>query len=154
MKNISNGKQASKPKGGCRRKGSYVRSRRVIQRNYDPGGSDYLIIQNSSSVALEYAIVGNPALRFHKDISGFNLSNRAEIAADYVIKEAPAHIVGLVVFSFFLSVREGRCRRGSFFVFSGYSEYPIKGGITPVRGTTSVRTIFSFRTYAALYFLF
>ena len=49
---------------------------RKLKRNYTPEGADYLSIKNLSSVAIEYAIIGNQKLEF---LSADEIANSSDI---------------------------------------------------------------------------
>ena len=49
---------------------------RKLKRNYTPRGADYLSIKNLSSVAIEYAVVGNQKLEF---LSANEIANSSDI---------------------------------------------------------------------------
>ncbi|EKY23139.1 hypothetical protein, partial [Capnocytophaga sp. oral taxon 326] len=49
---------------------------RKLKRNYTPEGADYLSIKNLSSVAIEYAVIGNQKLEF---LSADEIANSSDI---------------------------------------------------------------------------
>ena len=62
---------------------------RKLKRNYTPRGADYLSIKNLSSVAIEYAIIGNQKLEFlpaDEIANSSDIVNKNEIDKSKVVK--------------------------------------------------------------------
>ena len=62
---------------------------RKLKRNYTPEGADYLSIKNLSSVAIEYAVIGNQKLEFssaNEIANSSDIVNKNEIDKTKVVK--------------------------------------------------------------------
>ena len=75
--------------------GQTVFSHLTLKRNFQEKGADFLSIKNLSSAVIEYAVIGNQPLAFHRpaDLENYhNFSNIGEIDKHKVVKESPTPI--------------------------------------------------------------